>query len=304
MYPGSGAVTLTEADFVSGDDLPLYFTRTYRSKPRASNASAMGPAWFHSWQRHLDLTNANHSRTAKVLAYRENGEPITFNWNAGAWRTPGFTGLALTRNGSESGNANEAAWTLTNLQTDTTESYSAQGVLLTESTRTGFVRTLSYDSSGLLSTITQHAIGTDARKDITLRLDYDDKRRLSRLNDPLGRLTQSLSAYKGSGDFAVIVLNPDPFNYFHFHFGKHPGFIIEANRSDNDFFEILMKDPGDSPADVIGFYSEQYVVLPLSGEWFMYADRGWDWGTGVLITGPPDVMNVARQAFAFYENPG
>jgi hypothetical protein len=49
VYPGSGAVTLTEADFVSGDDIPMLFTRTYRSKSLAASASAMGPVWFHSW---------------------------------------------------------------------------------------------------------------------------------------------------------------------------------------------------------------------------------------------------------------
>lgn len=94
----------------------------------------------------------------------------------------GIYGLSPAQSGT--------GWTLTDLRTETVESYSAQGVLLSESTKTGFVRTLAYDSSGRLTTITQHAAGTNANKDITLRLDYDDKRRLSRLNDPLGGMTQ------------------------------------------------------------------------------------------------------------------
>lgn len=182
VYPGNGAVTLTEADFVSGDDVPMLFTRTYRSKSLTASATAMGPVWFHNWQRSLGLANANNGSTSTVLAYRENGEPITFIWSAGAWRTKAFTGLALAQTGS--------GWALTDLKTETVESYSGQGVLLAERTKAGFVRTLSYDVSGLLTTITQHAEGTDAKQDITLRLEYDDKRRLSRLNDPLGRLTQ------------------------------------------------------------------------------------------------------------------
>ncbi|WP_035561356.1 DUF6531 domain-containing protein [Burkholderia sp. 9120] len=198
VYPGNGAVTLTETDFVSGDDLPMRFTRTYRSKSLSASSAAMGPVWFHSWQRNLGLANANSGSASKVLAYRENGEPVTFNWFSGSWRTAGFTGLALVQSGS--------GWTLTDLKTDTTESYSAQGLLLSESTKTGFVRTLTYDSSGLLTTITQHAAGTDAKQDITLRLDYDDRRRLSRLNDPLGRLTQY--AYDASGNL-VSVTWPD-----------------------------------------------------------------------------------------------
>jgi hypothetical protein len=64
-----------------------------------------------------------------------------------------------------------------------------------------------------------------------------------------------------------------------------------------------MMDPGDSLADAMGFYSEQYVVLPISGEWFMYADRAWDGGTGVL-SGSPAVMKFAQDSFGFYENPG
>jgi hypothetical protein len=100
VYPGNGAVTLTEADFVSGDDMPMSFTRTYRSKPLAKNAISLGPVWFHSWQRSLDLANANSGSSSKVIAYRANGEPVTFNWSAGTWRTAGFTGLALAQNAS------------------------------------------------------------------------------------------------------------------------------------------------------------------------------------------------------------
>jgi YD repeat-containing protein len=202
VYPGNGAVTLTEADFVSGDDMPMSFTRTYRSKSLAKNAVAMGPAWFHSWQRSLDLANANSGGSSKVIAYRGNGEPVTFNWSAGVWHTAGFTGLALAQNAS--------GWTLTDLQTETVESYSAQGVLLSEETKTRFVRTLTYDASGLLTTITQHAAGTDAKQDITLRLDYDDKRRLSRLNDPLGRMTQY--GYDANGNL-VSVTWPDGYTH-------------------------------------------------------------------------------------------
>jgi YD repeat-containing protein len=204
VYPGNGAVTLTEADFVSGDDIPMQFARTYRSKSLGNSATAMGPVWFHSWQRKLGLANANSGNSSKVLAYRENGDPITFNWSAGAWRSVGGSGLALSQSGT--------GWTLTNLKTDAVESYSGQGVLLSESTKTGFVRTLDYDGSGLLTAITQHAAGTDANKDITLRLDYDDKRRLSRLNDPLGGMTQY--GYDASGNL-VSVTWPDGYTHLY-----------------------------------------------------------------------------------------
>lgn len=198
VYPGSGAVTLNSTDFVSGDDMPMAFSRTYRSIPLGASVDAMGPVWFHSWQRRLNLASANNGGASKVVAYRENGEPVTFSWSGGTWRTPGFTGLTLSQSGS--------GWTLTDLKTDAVESYSAQGMLLSESTRTGFVRTLTYSGSGLLTTITQHAASTDASKDVTLRLDYDDKRRLSRLNEPLGGMTQY--GYDANGNL-VSVTWPD-----------------------------------------------------------------------------------------------
>ncbi|MGB8419960.1 DUF6531 domain-containing protein [Paraburkholderia sp.] len=200
VYPGSGAVTLTESDFVSGDDIPVVFTRTYRSTPLAKNIGAMGPVWFHSWQRQLDLTNANSGSASKILAYRANGEPLTFNWSGGFWRTATYSGLVLSQSG--------ANWTLSDTTTGIVESYSLQGVLLSERTRTGFSRTLTYDSTGLLTAITQHAdgVGTSAGADLTLRFDYDDKRRLSRLNDPLSGMTQY--AYDANSNL-VSVRWPD-----------------------------------------------------------------------------------------------
>ncbi|MGF6903359.1 DUF6531 domain-containing protein [Paraburkholderia sp. GAS348] len=198
VYPGSGAVTLTHSDFASGDDIPLVFTRTYRSTPLAKNVNAMGPVWFHSWQRQLDLTNANSGNSSKILAYRANGEPITFNWSNGSWHTATYSGLALSQSGTN--------WTLSDPTTGITESYSLQGVLLSERTRTGFTRTLTYDGTGLLSAITQHADGTSAGADLTLRFDYDDKHRLSRLNDPLGGMTQY--AYDANSNL-VSVIWPD-----------------------------------------------------------------------------------------------
>lgn len=134
VYPGSGAVTLTIGDFVSGDDNPMRFTRSYRSKSLGASGAATGPGWFHSWQRQLGLANANSGSSSRILAYREDGNPVTFNWSAGTWRVTGNTGLRLVQDGS--------GWTVINQSTGTTETYSAQGVLLSESTRNGFVRTL------------------------------------------------------------------------------------------------------------------------------------------------------------------
>ncbi|WP_211609021.1 DUF6531 domain-containing protein [Paraburkholderia haematera] len=181
VYPSSGAVTLTENDFVSGDELPVTFTRTYRSTVFLKSASAVGPMWFHNWQRQLNVTGAAGS-SGNVIAYRANGEPLTFTLTNGAWRTKSFSGLTLTQN--------SAGWTLNDLMTETSEMYSSQGVLLSEAAKTGFVRALTYDGSGRLAAITQHGPDTKAVYDLTLRLEYDDKGRIARLVDPAGHFTQ------------------------------------------------------------------------------------------------------------------
>ncbi len=182
VYPGNGAVTLTEADFVSGDDIPMSFTRTNRPRSLGSSATAMGPVWFHSWQRQLNLASANNGGSPKIIAFRENSEPVTFNWSSGYWRTAAFTGFTLTQNGSD--------WLLTNQFSGTAETYSYKGILLSERTKNGFTRTLSYDGSGRLSTITQHGDDALVKFDLTVRLDYDSKGRIYRLTDPTGTITQ------------------------------------------------------------------------------------------------------------------
>lgn len=113
-------------------------------------------------------------------------------------------------------------------------------------------------------------------------------------------LIRHLLAVKGASDFATLVIKPDPFSYFNFHFGKYPGFIHRAVNTDDDFFQFLLKDPGGSLADSLGSNSEQYVILPLPGDWIFFGDRSW--GTGVFY-GSKDVMECARDFYPFFIAP-
>ncbi|MGX5884655.1 DUF6531 domain-containing protein, partial [Burkholderia gladioli] len=183
VYPGNGAVTLEATDFVSGDDWPMFFTRTYNSQRIEPNGNSMGRGWHHNWQRYLDLKNATNTNELKIIAYREDGQPVTFNWSENAWRTYGTPSLELERN--HLGN-----WILRDLETDAVESYLSSGILLSETTYSHTTRTLTYDSSGLLTALTQHGAALTTGYDSTLQFDYDNKRRLSRLTDPLGNTTR------------------------------------------------------------------------------------------------------------------
>ncbi|WP_425497894.1 DUF6531 domain-containing protein [Paraburkholderia ultramafica] len=46
VYPATGATTITEADFVSGDDVPLTFRRTYRHNRRPATMLESGRYGF------------------------------------------------------------------------------------------------------------------------------------------------------------------------------------------------------------------------------------------------------------------
>ncbi|HEX7910600.1 MAG TPA: DUF6531 domain-containing protein [Paraburkholderia sp.] len=195
VYPGNGAVSISSTDFMSGDDTPVRFTRSYRSKPSVKDVNDMGPVWFHNWQRKLDLSNASAGNTSKVVAYRDSGDPITFNWSSGYWKTADYSGLTLSQDGVQ--------WTFTDTTTGVVETYSSNGVLQTERNRVGFTRTLGYNGNGQLATITQHATGHDANSDLTLRLEYDDKGHLSRLNNPMGGMTQY--AYDANSNLTSVT---------------------------------------------------------------------------------------------------
>jgi YD repeat-containing protein len=191
VYPGSGATTITESDFVSGGDVPLVFSRTYRAQPIVRPDAGIGVLWFHNWQRQLGLAKAG-SNPPQVIAYRDDSNAVTFGKTGGAWRTVDGTPLALTQGSS--------SWTLTDLATGTAESYSAQGALTSVRTHNGHTSTLTYSDAntpssvapapGLLVTVTQHVEGLNPHTDLTLRFEYDAKWRMTQMTDATGAVTR------------------------------------------------------------------------------------------------------------------
>ncbi|WP_153074571.1 hypothetical protein [Paraburkholderia bonniea] len=116
----------------------------------------------------------------------------------------------------------------------------------------------------------------------------------------LFELVQKLLKFKGETDFATVILKPDPFSYFHHHFGKYPGFITRPCNTYDEFFDFMMQDPGDSPADALGVNRHYYVQFPSNGDWIIFGDDSW--GIGMLY-GPPDIMECARNFYRFFKKP-
>jgi hypothetical protein len=95
VFAASGATTIREVDFHSGDDRPFVFSRTYRAHPITRPDSGFGSLWVHNWQRQLNLANVN-GVPSRVTAYREDGSPVIFNKSADGWHSLGGTPLSLT----------------------------------------------------------------------------------------------------------------------------------------------------------------------------------------------------------------
>ncbi|REE19810.1 YD repeat-containing protein [Paraburkholderia sp. BL27I4N3] len=207
VYASSGATTVREVDFHSGDDRPFVFSRTYRGRPVARPDSGLGSLWFHNWQRQLNLASVN-GIPARVTAYREDGHPATFNKASGGWRPADGAPLLLTQASS--------SWTLDDLTNGSREAYSAQGVLLSVTEHDGRVATLTYSdantpasvapAAGLLVAVTDHAAGSNPYYDLSIRLTYDARQRITQLTDSIGNVTQY--AYDGYNNL-VSVTWPD-----------------------------------------------------------------------------------------------
>lgn len=207
IYVGSGATTLSATDFASGDDTPMFFKRTYRARPLARPDAGFGTLWFHNWQRQLNVSNANSS-SPLIVAYRENGDPVTFNKINATWRPTDGEPLSLVQGSS--------SWTLTDLISNTVEYYSSTGLLNSIDPRDGKIITLEYSDSntaqniapspGLLISITLHAIGNNSNYDLTINLSYDSQWRIVQMTDPTGGLTKySYDTY----DNLISVTWPD-----------------------------------------------------------------------------------------------
>jgi YD repeat-containing protein len=188
---------LSEADFASGDTLPLLFKRTYLSTPYDATQTAMGRNWVNNWQRRLDLLGAKAS-VPHVVAYRGDQQALMFKWVGGAWVVPGNRWLKLTK-------AGDGYFYLKDELLGTTEAYSdTTGKFYSETTRTGVIRKVIYDGRQRLSVIAQWpADNVIAGTATSIRVEYDSNDRIVTLVDPLGMPTEY--AYDGKGNLASVT---------------------------------------------------------------------------------------------------
>jgi RHS repeat-associated protein len=143
---GSGNMSEQATDYQTAGQNPLRFVRYYNSLSSFTTpASMLGSFWRTNYDRYIRILSPQ-----TVFAERYDGRELTFTLNGTAWVTDSDVDVTLTNSGS--------VWTLTDhddtVETYITNSIGSVAVLQTITSRNGYTQTLSYNSSGQLSQVT------------------------------------------------------------------------------------------------------------------------------------------------------
>lgn len=83
---------------------------------------------------------------------------------------------------------------------------------------------------------------------------------------------------KGVGTVIFYTIDPSPEEYFYHHFEKYSVFEISSNATDEELSKIMMKNPGDSPADALAINSNEISWFSPSDDWAIIGSRDWEIG--------------------------
>jgi YD repeat-containing protein len=195
---GTGNKWLRETD-LAGNSSGLAFERYYNSSSTAS-ASTIGFGWTHTYLRSILVLPSGNA----LKVYREDGRAYRFDRNtAGLWATDADVPERLDElkdiNGVRTG------WRYTTAD-QTTETYGANGKLITIADLTGTLFTLTYSdastspaiapAAGLLTRVTD-------RFGRQLNFTYDADSRLNTMIDPAGGQYQY--AYDADNNLASVT---------------------------------------------------------------------------------------------------
>ena len=139
---GTGNKFQVETDFVGGAATRLALTRSYNSQD--ATASAFGVGWHSTWHRGLAVSGPT------VAVTRGDGRKDTFSGHSGVWTADPDVTSVLTpvpATGPQTG------WKLVR-DDDSVERYTADGLLISVTTREGLATTLAYDANRQLTTVT------------------------------------------------------------------------------------------------------------------------------------------------------
>jgi hypothetical protein len=110
-------------------------------------------------------------------------------------------------------------------------------------------------------------------------------------------LIRMILRFEGGMDFAVLALNPDPFDSFFYHFKKYPAFVVREDDSIEEYYSFLHADPGDSPVDALAYNAQEYAILPISGSWYAFGHRPSE--VGRLCAGR-EIIEFSRKHYSYF----
>jgi hypothetical protein len=95
--------------------------------------------------------------------------------------------------------------------------------------------------------------------------------------------------------FQLSVINPDPEKYFFKHFKKYSMLHFSINDREEDYLEILNRDPGNSPADSIMDNSNSILVYSDNADWGVYGER--ELGVAICAFRNVELKNLFETAY-------
>lgn len=214
IYPGTGIKILTEQDFIDTSANSLSFKRTYRSNYQMLPRGGFGGLWQHQWQKRLDLSNLSAS-SPDITALRSDGTIIRFAGQGNGWVADGnkYGSLQAVLNGSGA----VTGWRLLETSSDITETYDADGKLLSIQERNGWTTTLSYSDASTPASIAPHGallIKVQNNFGRTLYLTYDPAGRISKMIAPDGAITQY--SYDANGMLNSVIWPDGKTRLYHY----------------------------------------------------------------------------------------
>ena len=203
VNPGTGYKFQREADYQGAGDFVLQLERSYNSQADAD--FGMGSHWRHAYARTLQIEEV--PGLGQVRALRSGGQSYYFTKDpSGAWVPDGDVADRL----EEQVDAvdNRVGWHYTHTGTDTLETYSAVGRLLSISDHSGRTHSLTYnlpaESGGDGDPDTLDSVSDTAGRQ--LRFTHDAQKRITAMTDPAGGLYHY--AYDAAGNL-IGVTYPD-----------------------------------------------------------------------------------------------
>jgi len=193
---GTGIKTQVEADYEGAGPFPLGYTRTYVSY--LPNGSPVGHKWSSNYHQRLRLPDGATAMSAPnaILAQRSDGGWQQYVYRSGTYVVNGDVPERIER--VSDGLGRTTGWRL-HTATDTVESYSGEGRLLSIQNRTGLRHSLSYTNDGLLD-----RVADDFGR--SLRFEYDPlTKQVTTLIDPEQRRT----TYSYDAGTLIAVAYPD-----------------------------------------------------------------------------------------------